>query len=250
MPLTPLYSWDIGFIDEPADPPSPYPYPNSSDNLKRPCPCGPVRSERAPWPYHDANTGFAPSPRIFRQTFRQRDNWSPQEYGTRWPSAYDAFFGAVAYLIEETPLRDVGGNIKEWDRVWAERPLSFDVPAIVTKTFYYVSYLWDGPGPDAHVVDAMVTSFTRSLKGRIRHDFYSDKSQVPQIPKTPYVAVVRFGNFGGITDLGTGFPTGPDPGNHNPYPIFTNNEAECCVGATIENYLGRMVVLKTSYAAA
>jgi hypothetical protein len=205
---------------------------------------GPTRYSRPQFPYTLAGNCL-----LAEQTFRQKLSlWNSASPGTNL-GFFSPAPGSVGpfYLTTETPHRDIGGGLVEWERQSASLPTGFDLPAILAKTFYYVSYIWSAP-TGASISDAVVNSFTRSLKGRIHHDFYLNTASVPAIPKTPYVQVVRFGGYGGITDMGTGFPLDHDPGGHTPNLIWINNERECCLGGSIDNYYGNMVVLKTNFA--
>jgi hypothetical protein len=182
----------------------------------------------------------APTSLAGRQTFQQYfANRSVLALNTAGP----VLQGLSSWLVEETHPQDMGGGIAQWERVWAVLPNQWQVYTTVTKHLQQAVYLFNG----TTLVDGTVVSFTAPMRGVVINTYYMDGSQVPSLPGLPFIQRYQyFGFAGGITDMGTGFPTTVINGQ----VLFWNNFAPSFISGTIENYLGLMKVRKmvSSYA--
>jgi hypothetical protein len=201
---------------------------------------GPTRYSRPQFPYTLAGNCL-----LAEQTFRQKVSlWQSSSPGTNLgffsPGGQGPF-----YLTYETPHRDIGGGLVEWDRQSASIPAPFDLPIVVAKSFQYAwAYV---PSPGGAIADATINSISRVVRGRQNYYFFRTKDDIPAnfIPPIPVIAIFTLNSLRGWSDFGTGFPQALLNGT----AVYTDNaHTETLVASSIEEYQGNMIVVKRSYA--
>lgn len=187
--------------------------------------CGPIRYSR-PIPQSDAL--------LYRQKFRQlRSTWTRLNMNTPGPLG-------GSFLVEETELEDAGvADVVTWDRVYSTIPSSWSMPVNVTKNYQAAQYIFILPtGP---VTSQNMVGWSQSIKATMTHNYYINAASVPNIQGLPILLLIPYPGGPVLTDVGTGFPTQFYPFGNG----FSNNFGVSFISATIEPWLGAMMVVKT-----
>jgi hypothetical protein len=159
---------------------------------------------------------------VVRQEFWQlRSSWRSLAIGSAI-----ALSGQNWYLIEETELRDMGGGVCAWDRVYATIPNSWSTYSTIPKTIKYLFTMWSG----STYLTAAIVSTTKTVRCQLIYDY---SLNIPGLPGVPDAVLYNVGTSSANSVwLVDGWPQ-PSPGAPN-----SNNEGRSFIQGDIGIYMG------------
>lgn len=183
---------------------------------------------------------------IIEQDFMQAfDDFAPLALNTEHPDDEDAF------LVEETPLQDMGGGVARWTRRYSTIPAVRDEPVNLSYNFIgYAGQFLVG----AEEVTGRERE-TRKVVGRAHHEYflcatgetYTTPQSIPVLPAQKYLAVA-----GG--DLHTDWLRDSPPFDLDSSPSRATYEGWVTAGtefiaedSNVDPYLGNIYVRVTIY---